>query len=644
MMMGGGWMNYIHGETQRAPITRALLRRVLAYAWPYRWLLAGMLVCILLTTLLGLLSPLILRQLIDVALQPPGDAELLNVLALLLVAIPIVSGVISVVQRRLNATVGEGIIYDLRIALYQHLQRMSLHFFTNTKTGELMSRLNNDVVGAQSAVNNTLISIITNTITVVATLAVMLSIEWRLTLLGVGVLPFFIFVARRLGSKLREIARDQMTWNAQMNAMMNETLNISGALLVKLFGRGQDEVERFGARAADVRDGGVKRAVLGSQFMTVIGSIGVIGTALVYWFGGHLVLSGEFTVGTIVAFGAYLTQLYNPLQALTNAPVDFATSLVSFERVFEILDLPQQIVEQPDAQPLPEARGEIEFDDVTFTYKVRDDQLLSDVERVGSMERVSAALSGAMAASGGNGRHQAREQALRHVSFKIAPGQLVALVGPSGAGKTTLTYLIPRLYDPDSGTIRLDGHDLRTLRLADLAQHIGMVTQETYLFHDTIRTNLLYARADATQSELEEACRAANIHDFIMGLPDGYDTIVGERGYRLSGGEKQRLALARVILKNPRILVLDEATSSLDSQSEALIQEALARVQQGRTSIVIAHRLSTILAADQILVLNRGEIVERGTHAELLALGGLYYELYQTQFNRQQPLMTDAGA
>jgi len=639
-MLGGGWMSYVHGESKRPPITWPLLRRVLAYARPYRWLLVGMLACILLTTALSILSPLILRQLIDVALQPPGDPEQLNVLALLLIAVPIVSGFISVVQRRLNATVGEGIIYDLRMALYSHLQRMSLHFFTNTKTGELMSRLNNDVVGAQSAVNNTLISIVTNLITVAATLAVMLSIEWRLTLLGVGVLPFFIWAARRLGRQLRDIARDQMTWNAQMNAMMNETLNISGALLVKLFGRGQDEVQRFSQRAAQVRDGGVKRAVLGSQFMTVIGSISVIGTALVYWYGGHLVLSGEFTVGTIVAFGAYLTQLYNPLQALTNAPVDFATSLVSFERVFEILDLPQEIRETPNAQPLLEVRGEIEFEDVSFTYRVREEQLLTDVERVGSMERVTATLSGAAAAVGANGRHQARAQALQHISFKIAPGQLVALVGPSGAGKTTLTYLIPRLYDPDSGVIRLDGHDLRTLRLDDLSRHIGMVTQETYLFHDTIRTNLLYARPDASQADLESACRAANIHDFIAGLPQGYDTIVGERGYRLSGGEKQRIALARVILKDPRILVLDEATSSLDSQSEALIQEALARVQRGRTSIVIAHRLSTILAADLILVLDRGEIVERGTHAELLAQGGLYHELYQTQFNRQQPTIT----
>ena len=379
-MLGGGWMSYIHGESKRPPITWPLLRRVLAYARPYRWLLVGMLACILLTTALSILSPLILRQLIDVALQPPGDPEQLNVLALLLIAVPIVSGFISVVQRRLNATVGEGIIYDLRMALYSHLQRMSLHFFTNTKTGELMSRLNNDVVGAQSAVNNTLISIVTNLITVAATLAVMLSIEWRLTLLGVGVLPFFIWAARRLGRRLRDIARDQMTWNAQMNAMMNETLNISGALLVKLFGRSQDEVQRFSQSAAQVRDGGVKRAVLGSQFMTVIGSISVIGTALVYWYGGHLVLSGEFTVGTIVAFGAYLTQLYNPLQALTNAPVDFATSLVSFERVFEILDLPQEIRETPNAQPLLEVRGEIEFEDVSFTYRVREEQLLTDVE------------------------------------------------------------------------------------------------------------------------------------------------------------------------------------------------------------------------------------------------------------------------
>lgn len=634
---GGGWWSYIHGEQNKRPqITRDLLQRVLRYAQPYRTAIIGMLLCILVTTCVGLLTPLIFRQLIDSALKPPGDVQQLNFLALLLVILPVISGFIGIIQRRLNAKIGEGIIYDLRLALYGHLQRMSLHFFTNTKTGELMSRLNNDVVGAQSAISNTIISIITNVFTVVATLIVMISLEWRLTILGVAVLPLFIVAARRLGGRLREIAREQMGYNAQMNAMMNETLNISGALLVKLFGRATNEVERFGDRAAQVRDTGIERAVLGSQFWVMIGFISVIGTAMVYWVGGHLVLDGVFTIGTIVAFGAYLTQLYGPLQALTNAPVDFATSVVSFERVFEIIDLPYEINELPDAQPLTEIRGAIAFQDVSFNYEGKPELLLEDVERMSSMFNGRGALSGAVANQTGARRSQAREQALQHLTFDIQPGQLVALVGPSGAGKTTLTYLIPRLYDPTHGTVTLDGKDLRTLKLDDLAQHIGMVTQETYLFHDTIRTNLLYARLDATEDELIAACRSANIYDFIAAMPDGFETIVGERGYRLSGGEKQRIAIARVILKNPRILVLDEATSSLDSQSEALIQDALAQVQKGRTSIVIAHRLSTILAADQILVLDRGEIVERGTHRELLEKGGLYNELYQTQFNRQQ--------
>jgi ATP-binding cassette subfamily B protein len=638
-MQGGGWWIYAFGNPaeKRPPITRALLARVLAYARPYRWQIVGMLVCILATTLLGLLTPLIFRQLIDSALQPPGDVVQLNTLSLGLILIPLCSGVINVIQRRFNASVGEGVIYDLRVSLYAHLQRMSLRFFTNTKTGELMSRLNNDVVGAQNAISNTIVSIITNIITAAATLAVMMSLEWRLTILGVLVLPAFILIARRLGGRLQQIARDQMGYNAQMNAMMNETLNISGALLVKLFGRTGSEVSRFEERARQVRDSGITRAVWGSQFWLVIGFITVVGTALVYWVGGHLVLSGEFTVGTIVAFGTYLTQLYGPLQSLTNAPVDFATSMVSFERVFEIVDLPHDITEKPGAQRLEQVRGEIRFEDVGFAYNAGETPTLTEVERVGSMFSVQAALSGdAPRANGTPRRTQAREQALHGLNFTIAPGSLVALVGPSGAGKTTLTYLIPRLYDPTEGRILLDGHDLKDLTLNTLAEHIGMVTQETYLFHDTIRTNLLYARLDATQAEIEAACRAANIHDFIMGLPDGYNTITGERGYRLSGGEKQRIAIARVILKNPAILVLDEATSSLDSQSEALIQDALARVQQGRTSIVIAHRLSTILAADLILVMDRGEIVERGTHQELLARQGLYAELYETQFNRQQ--------
>ena len=644
MRGGGGWFRYMHGLDAKAKpnVTRRLMLRVLAYAKPYRLQITGMLATIVLTTGLGLLSPLIFREIIDSAL-PDKDLGKLNFLALGLVAIPVVSGGVRIVQRKLNVAIGEGVIYDLRVALYHHLQKMSLRFFTNTKSGELMSRLNNDVVGAQNAISNTIVSIISNVITVVATLAVMLGMKWQLTILGVLVLPFFIFIARRLGSRLRTIAREQMGYNAQMNAMMNETLNISGALLVKLFGRIDAEVEHFEMRAADVRDAGIKRAVLGSQFFVLIGLVSVVGTALVYWIGGILVIQGEFTIGDIVAFATFLTQLYAPLQALTNAPVDFAQSIVSFERVFEIIDLPLEIDEKPDAIHLDDVQGELIFDDVSFRYEIDESQLLTDVERIGRMESVAATRTGdsgrhGNGSSAGAALHQARELALDNLSFSIAPGQLVALVGPSGAGKTTLTYLVPRLYDPTTGRITLDGHDLRDLTLSTMAENIGMVTQETYLFHDSIRTNLLFAKPDATQAEIEAAAKVAHIHDFINGLRDGYDSIVGERGYRLSGGEKQRMAIARVVLKDPRILVLDEATSHLDSQSESLIQDALSHIMRGRTSIVIAHRLSTILAADTILVLDRGVIVERGTHAQLLEKGGLYANLYDTQFSHQREL------
>ena len=648
MWHGGGWFQYMRSGDQKPKVTRELLLRVLSYARPYRRQIGGMLVMILLSTGVSLVSPLIFRTMIDQVL-PAKDLNKLVMLALALLFLPILNGGISVIQRRLNAEVGEGVIYDLRVALFSRLQRMSLRFFTNTKTGELMSRLNNDVVGAQNAISNTIVGIITNIIETIALLAVMVSLEWRLTIVSVVILPLFILAAQRLGTVLRDIARNSMELNAQMNAHMSETLNIGGALLVKLFGRTKDEGNRFSDRAANVRDVGIRRAVIGSTFFMILGLVSAVGTALVYGLGGYFVITGSFTVGTIVAFGSYLGQLYGTLQGLASAPVDFSTSMVSFERVFELLDLPHDIVEKEHALELQDVKGDLVLENVTFNYAIDESKLLKDVKRYGRMEDVGAVLS---LSTGGNGKDgksngetdeaesdaksQAREVALEGISFRAAPGQLIALVGPSGAGKTTLTYLIPRLYDPTSGVIRIDGHDLREVTLDSLAVQIGMVTQENYLFHDTIRTNLTYAVPDATQPEIEAAARAANIHQFIMDLPEGYNTIVGERGYRLSGGEKQRIALARVILKDPRILVLDEATSSLDSESESLIQEALKRVMAGRTSIVIAHRLSTILAADLILVMDRGRIVERGTHDELLALNRLYAQLYETQFKQNR--------
>jgi ATP-binding cassette subfamily B protein len=625
-------------------ITWGLLKRVWDYAHPYRGWIIGMLLMTLASTGLGLLTPLILRQLIDKTL-PDKDLHSLLWLTIALVMIPLLTGVLSVFLRQFNSRVGEGITYDLRADLFSYLQRMSLSFFTHTKIGELMSRLNNDVIGAQSAIVNTIVNIITNLIQAVVMLSIMFVLEWRLTLLSIAILPFLLLIADRLAKRLRILTRQQLDILAKMNAVMQELLNISGVLLVKLFGRTEEEDNRFKKRAADVRDINVRRAIISASFFVSIGLMGSIGVALVYGFGGYLVIKQTLTVGTIVALTIYLGTLYNALQVLTNAPVDFATSLVSFERVFEVLDLPQEITEKADAQVLNNINGVVEFDDVSFHYIKEGKGLLKDVRRFGLLQETQSAATRNGTDATGNSKNnqdnekvapgQAREEVLNHVTFRAEPGQLVALVGPSGAGKTTLTYLIPRLYDPTGGRILIDGHDLRDISLSSLTSQIGMVTQETYLFNDTIRTNLLYGKLDATQAEIEEAARAANIHDFIVGLPLQYDTVVGERGYRLSGGEKQRVALGRVILKNPRILVLDEATSSLDSQSEALIQEALSRVMVGRTNIVIAHRLSTILSADLILVLESGRIVERGTHAELLAKGGLYAQLYETQFRHK---------
>ncbi len=637
--VGGNWWRSVRSDEKAEPhLTRELLRRVAVYARPYAGKIMLALATILLSSILGLVPPLLYRDLIDHTLAQ-HDWVRLNWIALGLIGIPVLTGLIGVGQRWLTANIGEGIIADLRKSLYTHMQRMSLRFFTDTKTGELMSRLNNDVIGAQNAVSNTLLTIITSAFQLVTALAIMLSLEWRLTLLSLLIFPLFLLPSRRIGNMLRDIVRRQLDLNAQMNALMNETLNVSGALLVKLFGRQPDEVAKFGERANQVRDVGVRQAMVGRWFFMAIGLVTALGTAIVWYVGGIFVLQGAFTVGTIVAFAAYLGQLYAPVSALVNARVDFATSMVSFERVFEMLDLPVEIQDRPNAVALQRANGEIRFENVSFSYIEKTEDQRPNAEDEGTLAPVAGHTSPVVP---GNG-HKAetptfvptRRWALRDVSFTIRAGQLAALVGPSGAGKTTVTYLIPRLYDPTEGCIAIDGNDLRDVTLESLTRQVGMVTQETYLFHDTVRTNLLYAKPDATEAEIERAARAANIHDFIAKLPQRYETVVGERGYRLSGGEKQRVAIARVILKDPRILVLDEATSSLDSESEALIQAALKPLMQGRTSVVIAHRLSTILAADVILVVDEGRVVEQGTHAELLAQNGLYARLYHTQFRSQ---------
>ena len=651
---GGNWWAFISHDEEQAPpsVSKELLRRVWQFARPYRGQIAVLLFTIILITGLSLLPPLLIRDLIDNAL-PNRNASRLNLLALGLIAVPLVNGIIGIWQRHASAVVGEGIIYDLRRALFNHMQSMSLRFFTETRTGELMSRLNNDVVGAQTAVTSTMVSILSNLISVVSTLAIMIALEWRLTLLGMAVLPLFALPARRVGRILRDLRRRSMENNAEMNAVMSETLNVAGALLVKLFGREDYEMQHFSREAASVRDIGIRSAVVGRWFFFMLGVVSAVGTAVIYWVGGYLVFQDAFSIGTIVAFGSYLRQLYGPLMSISNIPVEFAQSMVSFERVFEVLDIPVDIVEKPNAVVLREARGQIRFDNVSFSYQREDGPIgLAEVARFGAARRrggggdpMALVRRGRESEDGANGAEDGkdgdapapstpftRRWALQDVSFTIEPGELTALVGPSGSGKTTVTYLIPRLYDPTQGRVCIDGYDLRDVTLDSLAANIGMVTQDSYLFYDTIRANLLYARPDATDAEMVEAAKAANIHDFVMTLPDGYDTVVGERGYRLSGGERQRISIARVVLKNPRVLVLDEATSHLDSLSEALIQEALQRVMQGRTSLVIAHRLATILAADKILVLNEGRLVETGSHEELLARGGLYTRLYETQF------------
>jgi len=594
-------------------LDRSTVRRVLAYADRYRAMLLGFVATLLVSSLLSIVPALLVRRIIDDAI-PASDRGQVNSLALIMVGLALASGVISLIERFFSARIGENLIFDLRVQLFDHVQRMPIGFFTRTQTGALISRMNNDVIGAQRALTGTLGQVISNVIVLATTLAAMFILEWRLPLLALGLLPFFLLPTKRVGRVLQGLTREQMDHNAAMNTTMTERLNVAGAMVVKLFGRHDDERDGFGARAGAVRDLGIRSAMYGRAFTIGLTVVGALGTAVIYWVGGRLAIGGSISVGTVVAMGLYVTRIYLPLTGLTNARVDIMTAMVSFERVFEVLDTHNPITDAADAVELREPAGRIVADNLAFAYP-------SDSNAPASLEAggVSPASSGVE-----------NPLVLANINFTIDPGQTIALVGPSGAGKSTLISLLPRLYDVTDGSLSVDGHDVRSLTQASLRSAIGVVSQDPHLFHDSVGANLRYARPDATDDEIRQACRAAQILDVIDALPDGLDTVVGERGYRLSGGEKQRLSIARMLLKDPAVVVLDEATSHLDSENESLVQQALATALDGRTAIVIAHRLSTITAADMILVLEHGQIVERGSHTELLHSGGLYSELYQT--------------
>ncbi|MDY7106117.1 MAG: ABC transporter ATP-binding protein [Actinomycetota bacterium] len=596
-------------ELENARLSRSLVRRVGGYATPYKWLIAGFLVTVVAGAAAGVATPLVIRSLINDAI-PAQDQSAINVLALALVGTTLASAGLSLLGRYWSSRIGEGLIYDLRVALFDHVQRMPMAFFTNTQTGTLISRLNNDVVGAQSAVTGTIGTAVSDVITVVATIVTMAALDWRLTLLSLAILPLFLLPSKRVGTVLAGITRESMQLNASMNTTMTERFGSAGALLVKLFGRQDAELDRFARRASRVRDIGVRQAVFARSFFIGLSLLSAMGLAVVYWMGARMVADGSLLIGDLVAMGILVQRVYSPLANLTNARVDLMRAFVSFERVFEILDAPHAIVDAPDATGLADPAGRIELDHVTFTYPAASTTTIASLTE----GRVSERESGVV---------------LEDVNAIIEPGQLVALVGPSGAGKSTLASLLARLYDVSSGAIRVDGVDVRRLSQASLREAIGVVNQDPHLFHETVAANLRYAKPDATDAELVAACSAARIHELIASLPEGYDTLVGDRGYRLSGGEKQRLAIARMLLKDPAIVVLDEATSHLDTENEALVQAALDRALDGRTAVVIAHRLSTIIDADQILVLDDGTIAERGTHTELLADGGLYADLYR---------------
>ena len=588
------------------------VKRIASYAVAYKSALIFFLITVVIDAVLVITSPLLLKRLIDDGVIP-GNPGLVTRLALLVGLIAILDAIFSMIGRWFSARIGENLIFDLRTQVFSHVQRQSIAFFTRTQTGALISRINSDVIGAQQAFTTTLAGLVSNVLTLILVVGALLTLSWQITLLALSLLPLFLFPTKWVGRKLQGLTRESFNLNAEMSATMTERFNVSGALLVSLYGDQNRERDYFSSRARKVANIGVSIALLQRLFFIALTSIAAIATAFAYGVGGHYAINKEITLGTLLAITTLLVRLYGPLTALSNVRVDVMTALVSFERVFEVLDLTPMVRDRADAIDVADGPLSLEFDSVRFSYPRADEISLASLESAAKPEMIESG------------------EILAGISFNSPAGTLTALVGPSGAGKTTISSLIPRLYDVTSGSIKINGKDLRELKLATLRDAIGVVTQDAHMFHDSIAENLRYAKRDATREEMEQACKSAQIWDLIASLPNGFDTVVGERGHRLSGGEKQRLAIARLLLKAPRIVILDEATAHLDSENEALVQEALARALEGRTSIVIAHRLSTVRKADQILVLESGLIKERGKHDELIALNGLYADLYQRQ-------------